>query len=357
LQAALEAYTRGARKSGFMRTIATELSSAQIAALAHYYAALPVRAAPAPSADPALVQRGETIATQGIPDSAIPPCADCHESSGSRISGAPHIAGQNATYIRRQLEAMRRQDRGWTLAWNPMPAVAHDLADRDIAALAAYYSGVSPAKASGGQAQASPATGPSESGLGDLAAAKTVFAANCAKCHGADGRGDRQGDYPDLTLQSAGYALQTLYEYHAGLRPDVQMRQAVQGLTVDQMKSLAAYVAGMPVQPGLAKPDAAAAARGAALAMHGAPGRGVPACLSCHSAEGAADLPLIPRLQGQNVIYLRAKLSNYAQPYAANLSALNPMPAIASRLTEQERSDLAAYFAAAAPVAKTAARP
>jgi cytochrome c553 len=33
------------------------------------------------------------------------------------------------------------------------------------------------------------------------------------------------------------------------------------------------------------------------------------------------------------------------------------MPAIASQLTERERADLAAYFAAAAPLEKTAAQP
>jgi cytochrome c553 len=33
------------------------------------------------------------------------------------------------------------------------------------------------------------------------------------------------------------------------------------------------------------------------------------------------------------------------------------MPAIASRLTDKERADLAAYFAAAPPLEKQAARP
>jgi hypothetical protein len=40
-----------------------------------------------------------------------------------------------------------------------------------------------------------------------------------------------------------------------------------------------------------------------------------------------------------------------------DVSALNPMPAIASKLTDWERADLAAYFAAAPPLEKATARP
>jgi cytochrome c553 len=134
------------------------------------------------------------------------------------------------------------------------------------------------------------------------------------------------------------------------------MSQSANSVTFAQMASLALYIDGLPPQRALAKPDMAAAARGALIATNGAPARGVPACLSCHGAKGVAALPLIPRLQGQNVIYLRNKLNSFAKPYAAKLSALNPMPSIASPLTDQERADLAAYFAAAAPIEKTAVR-
>jgi cytochrome c553 len=79
--------------------------------------------------------------------------------------------------------------------------------------------------------------------------------------------------------------------------------------------------------------------------------------LDCHDEKSVAALPLIPRLQGQSTLYLRNRLNNFAKPYNVNLSALNPMPSIASRLTDQERSDLAAYFAAAAPLKKPTAQP
>lgn len=354
LQAALQAYTQGGRKSGFMRTVAAELSSAQIAALAHYYAGLPVQPSPASPIDPALVKRGEAIALQGVPESATPACANCHDSAGAQFSGAPHIAGQSVTYLRRQLDAMSHGGRGSANWWNPMPAVAHSLDPHEIAAVAAYYASLKPAKAGGAPSQ--PLALPPTARI-NLAEAKHIFETQCLKCHVNGGRGDLKGDYPDITLHSGAFVAQNLYAFRSGARSDDMMRQVTGGLGFDQMASLAAYINGLPPQPGVPAPDRAAAARGAEIALHGAPARGVPACVSCHSAGGVAALPLIARLQGQSAPYLHARLDMFAQPQDANLGGLNPMPQIASKLTERERADLAAYFATLPPLAKTAPAP
>ena len=359
LRASLEAYTRGARKSGFMQNIAAQLSAAQIAALSDYYAGLPVQTVASPQPDPALAKRGQAIATQGIRERAIPACAYCHESAGSKISGAPHIAGQSATFLRRQLGALRDGGRGSSNWWNPMPAVAHNLGDNDIAAVAAYYSGLKPAKSGGQAAPAPQAVLPVTNSQSDMAAAKQIFETTCNKCHANGGRGDLEGGYPDLTLQTAPYVAQTLYSFRTRARPNEKMEEVIDNLSFEQMTSLADYVDSLKPEPALAKPDADAAARGAAIATKGAPERGVPACLSCHGPQGTAALPLVPRLQGQSAFYLRRRLEGFVRPFHArpddvDLSAVNPMPVIASQLTEQERADLAAYFAAAAPLEKAA---
>jgi cytochrome c553 len=361
LHAALDAYTSGARKSGFMQTIAAELSAEQITALSAYYAGLPVQT-PSPSpADPALLKRGEAIATQGIRERAIPACANCHESAGSQVVGAPHIAGQSATFLRRQLAAMGHGGRGSAVAWNPMSDVAHALSDKDIAALAAYYSALPPAKGVGGGQHPPQGQGPQIPAAGafkaDMRGAKEIFETTCIKCHINDGRGDLQGDYPNLTIQTTAYAAQSLYSFHTGARLSGKMREVTDSLTLDQMTSLASYLNSLAPRPALAKPDAAAAQRGAAIATHGLADHAVPACLNCHSAKGISALPLIPPLQGQSVGYLLKKLDYFTKPYPVNDNALNPMPAIARQLTDQQRADLAAYFAAAAPLEKPAARP
>lgn len=355
LQASLRAYTQGKRKSGFMQNIAAQLSDAQVAALAHYYAGLPARSTPSAPADPALIKRGETIAFEGIRESATPACSNCHESDGEKISGAPHIAGQSDTYLRRQLSAMGRGDRGSSAWWNPMPAVAHGLNHQDIAAVAAYYSSLAPVKATGGQAAPRPQAPPGVKI--DLTAARDIFETQCLKCHVNEGRGDLEGNYPNLTLQTAPFVAQSLYAFRSGARPSDKMRQVTGGLTFDEMASLALYVNGLTPKAALAKADAAAASRGAAIALHGIPTRGIPACLSCHGAGAVADLPLIPRLQGQSAPYLLARLDRFSKPYAGRLSALNPMPMIAGRLTDQERADLAAYFATAPLIPKPGPRP
>ncbi len=350
LRKSLDAYTSGARKSGFMQNMAAQLSGAQVAALADYFAGLPVKTVAAPAADPALAKRGETIAARGIPEQAIPACANCHESAGSAMVGAPHIAGQSAAFLRHQLGAMARGDRGSTVAWNPMPAVAHGLGDNDTAAVAAYYAGLKPVK-SGDGGQAAPAIG---GDTADLAKAKQTFTTVCLKCHVDDGRGDAGGLFPDLTLQSTPFVAQSLFSFRARTRPNDKMLEVVDALSFDDMKALAAYVNSLAPQKAMAAPDPAAASRGAALATRGAADRGVPACMSCHDAKGTTALPLIPRLQGQNAIYLNNRLENFVKSYDVTRSTLNPMPGIASQLTREERADLAAYFASLPPLEKPA---
>lgn len=358
LRSALEAYTSGARKSGFMQNIAAQLSGAQVTALSDYYSRLPVRTVDPPPAVPALGKRGEVIATEGIRERAIPACAYCHESKGSQITGAPHIAGQSAIFLRRQLGAMALGGRGSSAKWNPMPAVAHDLRPDDIAALAAYYSGLKPAKAEGSQqASQQPRAAITTDVKNVPDATRQIFETRCTKCHANDGRGDKDGSFPNLTIHTAAYVAQTLYAFRTRARPNEKMLEVVDSLNLDELANLANYVGSLTPQPALAKPDAEAATRGAALAMHGAPSRGVPACLGCHDAKGTAALPLIPRLQGQSAFYLRRRLDNFAEPYAVDMSALNPMPGIAAKLTDQERADLAAYFAAASPLDKAAELP
>ena len=344
LRAALRAYVSGGRKSGFMQTVAAQLSEGQIDALADRYASLPVHAGVATSADPELVARGRNIAAQGLPARALPACSTCHEGNGTTVSKAPRLAGQSQTYLRRQLGALRRGDRGSTVTWNPMPAEAHDLDDRDIAALAAYYADLPPSKG----APARPIVAPTPTFTAGLAAAKALFETRCVKCHLDGGRGDTDGLYPDLTLQSRPFVAQALYSMRTRARPNSAMTDVVDGLTLEELASLAAYVDGLAPRRSVGKVDVASAARGEALA------RGAPGCLSCHDAKGTSALPLIPRLQGQTAAYLKRRLDNFALRYDVDRSALNPMPAIAGKLTEAQRRDLANYFAASAPMAKTA---
>ena len=78
---------------------------------------------------------GWLIAAAGKTKAAM--CAVCHGLDGlSKNPEAPNIAGDNATYLKKQLHAFKSGERQ-----NPqMSIVASGLSDEDIADLAAWYS-------------------------------------------------------------------------------------------------------------------------------------------------------------------------------------------------------------------------
>ncbi len=80
----------------------------------------------------------------------------------------------------------------------------------------------------------------------------------------------------------------------------------------------------------------------------GASGAGVPgACFSCHGLQGGGDDGgAFPRLAGQPAFYLYKQLVNYADGTRPN----DVMTPIALRLSDQERRDVAAYYASARAV-------
>ncbi|WP_421914707.1 c-type cytochrome [Mesorhizobium sp.] len=354
LAAALKAYAAGDRKSGFMQPVAAALSESQITALASYYSGLTdTRADEAEQGqapiDPKVLARGKAIALEGLRTDAMPACAMCHDSAaGARIS-APHLKGQARTYLRRQLLAMRDGDRGWSAPWNPMPAEAHYLTDDDINAVASYYANEAPA-GDGGALPALPSATAS-----DIAAATAMFEKVCATCHTRQAIGDKDGEAPNLTIQTAAYTAQALRSYRAGVRDHVKMELAARDLTESQVDALATYIGGLSPMTQPVKADQSSVERGARIARSGIAERGVPACQGCHNPDLTSAIPLIARLEGQNAVYLRRQLDYFSGPEADRLDALNPMPAIARALSSQDQADLAAYFATQPPLPKAAA--
>lgn len=141
LQASLEAYATGKRPSGIMGPIAETLSPEERRELAQYYGNLP---GPAPSpvraADPAAIERGRAIASQGIPARKVPSCADCHGPGGHRRNPTyPILAGQYADYLALQLQLFQQQHRGgWDYA-HLMHPVALRMTPDQMRDVAAYY--------------------------------------------------------------------------------------------------------------------------------------------------------------------------------------------------------------------------
>ncbi len=67
------------------------------------------------------------------------------------------------------------------------------------------------------------------------------IAANCANCHGTNGKST--GGMPSLAGQSADYIARQMREFRDGKRPATIMHQLSKGYTEEQINSVAAYFA------------------------------------------------------------------------------------------------------------------
>ena len=142
LQAQLEAFASGTRKSPLMQPIAQGLSPAQRVSVVRFYSGLPP---PPRTVDAAAVKpadNGAWIATRGRWSDDLPACAQCHGPGGNGVGATfPPLAGLPANYIAEQL-------RSWKSGSRPpgpqalMAAVANKLSDADVAAVSSYYAGL-----------------------------------------------------------------------------------------------------------------------------------------------------------------------------------------------------------------------
>ena len=144
----LRAYAEGKRPSGVMALPATEVDSALLPDLAQHFAALPSAKPDGAHHDPALLRHGEEVARIGIPAAKVPACLGCHEGR-ERNPLYPKVAGQPAEYIAVQLDLFRHGKRGGGEFSHLMTNAAKGLSDADIAALAAYFSTLRQAPATG----------------------------------------------------------------------------------------------------------------------------------------------------------------------------------------------------------------
>jgi cytochrome c553 len=162
----------------------------------------------------------------------------------------------------------------------------------------------------------------------------------CAACHGVDGN-SASDMFPKLAGQGEAYLLKQLMEFKSGARANAVMAPMVAGLSDQDMADLAAYFASKKVTPGAVSEDLLNA--GKTLYQAGNRASGVPACSSCHGANGAG-VPAAkwPALSGQHPAYIEAQLKAFAEG-ARNNDPNNMMRDIASRLTAAEMKAVAAY--------------
>lgn len=116
----------------FMWGIAGPLDSETIAGLAKYYSEQKP-AAPRPG-NPALVAKGSAIFDKGFPDRGILACTTCHGSNAQGTFDFPRLAGQNANYVVRQLEAIQTAARAAPV----MHGIVQNLSPEEIVSVAEF---------------------------------------------------------------------------------------------------------------------------------------------------------------------------------------------------------------------------
>ncbi len=166
-------------------------------------------------------------------------CAACHGADGNSANGAwPSLAGQHASYIYKQLKDFREGRR-----IDPtMVGMVALLNDNDMKNLAAYYeSQQGKAVAFDGELVE---TGESiyRGGITE------THVAACMGCHAPSGQGNGPAGWPSLKGQHPEYMLTQLKNFKQGTRANdtgQMMRNVVVRMSEMEMKSVAAYIAGI----------------------------------------------------------------------------------------------------------------
>ena len=168
-------------------------------------------------------------------------CAACHGPEGNSANPLwPNLAGQHAKYTVAQLKAFKEGQRANAL----MTSQAMLLSDADMANLAVYYEGLTPAVQTVADAslvargEALYRGGSAENGV-----------AACIACHGPRGKGNPAAQYPSISGQHAAYTEKTLKDYASGERQSVAgnnvMNELSAKLSDEDIKALASYVQGL----------------------------------------------------------------------------------------------------------------
>jgi cytochrome c553 len=175
--------------------------------------------------------------------------------------------------------------------------------------------------------------------VGDASAGKEKSAA-CAACHGADGNSTNP-EWPKLAGQNAGYMVKQLQDFKAGARENASMSPMAAPLSEQDMVDLAAYYSVQEVS--VAEADPVLVEQGRQVYQGGNLATGVPACMACHSPNGAGNPGAkFPALAHQHAQYTNMQLQNFRAGARANDGG-EMMRNIAAKLSDNEMKAVASY--------------
>jgi cytochrome c553 len=166
-------------------------------------------------------------------------CAACHGADGNSSNAAwPSLAGQHASYIYKQLNDFKEGRRNDAT----MTGMVALLNDEDMKNIAAYFE------------SQQPKTVAFDADM--IAAGESIYrggitetnVAACMGCHSPSGKGNGPAGWPSLKGQHPEYLFTQLQNFKQGSRANdngQMMRNVVVRMSDMEMKSVAAYIAGI----------------------------------------------------------------------------------------------------------------
>lgn len=155
-------------------------------------------------------------------------------------------------------------------------------------------------------AQPAAAQGKPAASGGTTASYGQRFAALCAACHGANGRGEMPGT-PALAGQHSFYAITQLYLFREGRRANEAMSAVAKTMNDTDLRGFSDFIATLPpvpAPPPATPPDAARMLRGQSLAQEHR-------CVMCHGADLSGGQQ-VPRIAQQREDYLQLTLREFS---------------------------------------------
>jgi cytochrome c553 len=306
----------------FILALSTTLATAQYSVSTEPITAKE-RAALFPTA--AIIERGQVLAEST--------CGACHGIDGiSTDKHRPHLAGQRAIYLYREMLAYQRGARD-----NRTMKDAVAFLDTDaLLSTAIYYASLAPPRPAGSIEEAA-------QGLDDdpLVAVRSATA-GCGSCHGASGNSTLPG-MPSLTAQHPEYFIKSMQDYQSGARTDNMMQMLVATLDEETIRNMGLFYALQEPLPKAATGPGDPAAGATAAA----------ACASCHGADGNAAGKDMPTLAGQDQAYLVKAMKAYLDGKREH----GPMRAAMTGLDDDTINDMAAFYTTQEPLARPVRRP
>jgi cytochrome c553 len=162
----------------------------------------------------------------------------------------------------------------------------------------------------------------------------------CVACHGAGGNSTIVQN-PKLSDQHEPYTYKQLMNFRTPERANPIMSPISKALTEQDMHNISAWLDKQEAKPGAAK-NKASIDLGKKIYRGGIAEKNVPACASCHGANGTGIPAQFARLAGQHQEYTAAQLTAFRAGTRNNSAQ---MTTISNRLSDAEIAAVSDYIA------------